>query len=280
MKRILITGANSYIGTSFEKWVAQWPAEYYVDTVGTRNGEWKELDFSIYNVILHVAGIAHIKETKENQHLYYLVNRDLAIDVAKKAKVEGVKQFIFLSSMSVYGVEKGIITSNTIPKPKNSYGKSKFEAELSIEKMNSNEFSVAILRPPMIYGKNCKGNYQTLSKFAKITPIFPSIDNERSMLYIDNLSEFIKYTIDSKQQGVFCPQNIEYVSTKKMMSEIALNSNNKIINFSFLNGFIKILGKQIPKLNKIFGNLVYEKSHFQTLNTFIEFEESIVKTER
>ena len=280
MKRILITGANSYIGTSFEKWMTQWPEEYQVDSVGTRNDEWKEVNFSIYDVIVHVAGIAHIKETKENQYLYFLVNRDLAVAVAKKAKDEGVKQFVFLSSMSVYGIEKGIITSNTIPKPKNSYGKSKFEAELLIEKMNSNEFSVAILRPPMIYGKNCKGNYQTLSKFAKLTPIFPSIDNERSMLYIDNLSEFIKHTIDSKRQGIFCPQNIEYVCTKKMMSEIALNSNNKIMNFSFLNGFIKMLGKKIPKLNKIFGNLVYEKSHFQTLNTFIEFEESIAKSER
>ena len=106
MKRILITGANSYIGTSFEKWITQWPEEYNVDTVGTRNDEWKELDFSSYDTIFHVAGIAHIKETKENEFIYYEVNRDLAVHVAKKAKLEKVKHFIFLSTMSVYGLRK------------------------------------------------------------------------------------------------------------------------------------------------------------------------------
>ena len=83
MKRILITGANSYIGTSFEKWVAQWPEDYQVETVGTRNGEWKELDFSPYDVVFHVAGIAHQDAKADQEELYYKVNRDLTIEVAK-----------------------------------------------------------------------------------------------------------------------------------------------------------------------------------------------------
>lgn len=288
MKRILITGANSYIGTSFEKWVAQWPEEYHVDTVDTKNGEWKELDFSVYDVILHVAGIAHIKETKENQHLYYLVNRDLAIDVANKAAVEGVKQFILLSSMSVYGLEKGIINRETPLFPKNAYGHSKLEAEITIEKMNSHDFTVTILRPPMIYGKGCKGNYQTLSNFAKKTPVFPTVNSKRSMIYIDNLSEYIRYLIDHKLNGLFCPQNNEYTNIHDLVKAVANNSNNKIKFIGILNPFVHLLSNRLNNsvVSKVFGDLIYDKVSF-SLNGFTEnaeytkipFEETIRLTE-
>src|SRR5690606_7124221 len=117
-------------------------------------------------VVIHVAGIAHVKETKENADLYYKVNRDLAFEVAKKAKNEGVKQFIFLSSMSVYGIETGIIKINTPTNPKTNYGRSKLEAEELISSIESDSFKVAILRPPMIYGKGCKGNYIRLANLA------------------------------------------------------------------------------------------------------------------
>ena len=86
MKRVLITGANSYVGTNVERWLKKYPDEFEVDTVGTFNDEWKTADFSRYDVVFHVAGIAHQKETKENAHLYYEVNKDLAIETAKKAK--------------------------------------------------------------------------------------------------------------------------------------------------------------------------------------------------
>ncbi len=97
MKKILITGANSYVGTSFEKWLSQWPDKYHVDTIDMIDGTWREKSFVGYDVIFHVAGIAHIKETKENAHLYYEINRDLAFETAQKAKADGTKQFIFLS---------------------------------------------------------------------------------------------------------------------------------------------------------------------------------------
>ena len=128
MKKILITGANSYIGTSFEKYLKEnYPDEYIVDTVDMIDGSWREKSFAGYDSVFHVAGIAHQKETKKNAHLYYEVNRDLAVETAKKAKSEGVKQFIFLSSMSVYGMDTGVITKETKPNPKSNYGKSKFQ---------------------------------------------------------------------------------------------------------------------------------------------------------
>lgn len=112
-KRILITGENSYIGSSFANWLQQWPEDYAVDTVDMIDDGWKNRSFAGYDVVFHVAGIAHIKETSQNAELYYQVNRDLAFEVAEKAKKDGVNQFIFVSSMSVYGLEQGVIHRNS-----------------------------------------------------------------------------------------------------------------------------------------------------------------------
>ncbi|MGB4351276.1 MAG: NAD-dependent epimerase/dehydratase family protein, partial [Tissierellaceae bacterium] len=217
MKSILITGKNSYIGSRFEEWLAKYPDKYKVDAISLRDESWKEKDFSEYDVIYHVAGIAHRKETKENRELYYAVNRDLAYEVAKKSKQDGIKQFIFLSTMSVYGLESGVIDEYTPLKPKSNYGKSKLQAEELIKPLEDDSFKIAILRPPMVYGKGCKGNYPRLAKLAKITPIFPDIDNKRSMIYIDNLSEFVRLLIDDYSSGLFLPQNSEYVKTSEMV---------------------------------------------------------------
>lgn len=258
MKRILITGANSYIGTSFEKWVAQWPDKYSVDTVDMKDGSWKEKDFSKYDVVFHVAGIAHIKETKENQDLYYKVNRDLAYETAKKAKADGVKQFVFLSSMSVYGIETGVISKDTPLKPNSAYGKSKVEAEGFISGLASDVFKVATLRPPMVYGKGCKGNYQRLAKLAVKTPIFPDIDNKRSMIYIDNLCEFVRLLIDDCGAGLYFPQNDEYVKTSEMVKLIAEAHGKKIRMTKLFNPLLRLL--RVSTVNKVFGYLVYEQS--------------------
>ncbi|MBE5817407.1 MAG: NAD-dependent epimerase/dehydratase family protein, partial [Clostridiales bacterium] len=187
MKKILITGANSYIGTSFEKYINEnYSDKYTVDTVDMIDGTWREKDFSSYDSVFHVAGIAHQKETKENAPLYYKVNRDLVIEAAKKAKNDGVKQFVFLSSMSVYGMETGVITEDTLPSPKSNYGKSKLQAEEELDKIQSEGFVIAKIRPPMVYGEGCKGNYQTLIKIARKLPFFPDYENQRSMIHIDN----------------------------------------------------------------------------------------------
>src|SRR5690606_35554866 len=148
-----------------------YPNDYHIEKISLRDDAWKEHDFSKYDVILHVAGIAHRKETKENKELYYRVNRDLTYEVAKKAKSERVSHFIFLSSLSVYGMETGIITRETVPQPKSNYGKSKLEAEELIASLSDEQFNVAILRPPMIYGKNCPGNYSKLRMLILKTPI-------------------------------------------------------------------------------------------------------------
>lgn len=229
MKRILITGANSYVGTSVENYLKKWPDKYYVETIDMIDGSWRDRDFSGFDVVYHVAGIAHSdngKISKEKERLYYSVNTDLTVETAKKAKADGVKQFIFMSSAIVYGNsapigKKKLITKDTSVSPANCYGDSKVQAEIGLNKLGDSNFKVCILRPPMIYGKGSKGNFPVLEKFARKLKFFPYVKNERSMLYIGNLAEFVRLIIENEEAGVFWPQNAEYSNTSELVKTIA-----------------------------------------------------------
>lgn len=281
MKKILITGKNSYIGTSFKNWLAKEPENYQVDTVGTRNDEWRDYDFSPYDVVFHVAGIAHNSSDPKLKDLYYKVNRDLTIEVAKKAKTEGVKQFIFMSSIIVYGTKNEVIDEHTKPDPDNFYGDSKLQAELGLKPLETDDFKIAIIRPPMIYGKGSKGNYPKLAKLARITPVFPDYDNKRSMLHVDNLMEFIRLIIENIDKGIFFPQNNEYVKSSEMVVEIAGVYNKKVMTTKIFNPLIKRITK-INIINKVFGNLYYDLnlSLYKDQYRVLTFEQSIRKTEQ
>lgn len=287
MKRILITGKNSYIGNSFKKWVSKWPDKYRTYSISVRGDEWRKHDFSQYDVLLHCAGIAHVSAKPKMAKEYYRVNRDLAIDIAKKAKKENVRQFIFMSSIIVYGEsgkinEKKVIDIDTQPEPSNFYGDSKLQAEKGIKLLETDDFKIAILRPPMIYGKDSKGNYQKLSKLAKVTPIFPDIDNQRSMLHIDNLCEFLRLIIDNEDRGVFFPQNDEYVKTSEMVRLIANVNGKKIKLIKNMDFLFRFLSGRINIINKVFGNLVYEKGMSLYKENYIvrNFKESIEISEK
>ena len=259
--RILITGAGSYIGEKAKTYLTE-KYGYQIDTIPTQNYEPKKEDFIGYDVVYNVAGIAHIKETDENRQLYYVVNRDLVVKIAECAKAAGVKQFIMLSTMSVYGKTVGHITKQTI------------EADHLISKLVDENFKVAILRPPMIYGKGCKGNYQSLRKFALKSPIFPNYTNKRSMLFVDNLSEFVHQVITNQMEGIFFPQNKEYVNTKDMVAAIARIHGKKIWFTKLFNLIIKNIQKGI--VSKVFGDLTYEQVD---LVDCYNFQETIEKTE-
>lgn len=264
MKKILITGKNSYIGTSLENWLMREPDKYKVDTVDMKDWSWKEKDFSQYHVVFHVAAVVHQNENTKMKELYLRVNRDLPIEVAKKAKEAGVSQFIFMSTMAVYGEEgklgqELIINLNTPVKPNTYYGISKVEAEEELKKLNDDKFRVVVLRPPMVYGPNCPGNYSRLEKLAIKLPVFPMIDNKRSMLHIDKLCKCVKEYIDNEVEGLYFPQDDKYVNTSLMVKELA-EKNGKSIHLSKAAGIIiKLIGKRVNLINKVFGNLVYEK---------------------
>lgn len=274
-KKILITGARSYIGESVKKYLCSCDKNMYsVDILDTMGLEPSPNHFKGYDVVFNVAGIAHIKETDENRHLYFDVNRDLAVKIAVAARDAGVEQFILLSSMSVYGRVVGNITKETKTNPVNAYGLSKIEADKIIEKMSSEDFVVSILRPPMVYGRGCKGNYQKLRMFALKAPVFPKYKNKRSMIYIDNLSEFVKRIIDRNAGGLFFPQNAEYVNTSEMVKLVSKYNGKRLAEIGVFNWVIRII--PIGVFKKVFGTLCYEKVD---LVSKVGFEESIRRTE-
>lgn len=289
MKKILITGENSYIGTSFDAFMKQYQDYYIVDTISVRDDEWKQKDFSLYDAIYHVAGIAHRKETKENESLYYDINFKLTKEIAGKAKTEGVSQFIFLSTISVYGKIIGVIDEETEVRPINHYGESKLLAEQVLKSMETTDFKVAIVRPPMVYGENSKGNYSKLKKMVLKVPIFPNVSNNRSMIYITNLSIFIKLLIDRELSGIYLPQNCEYVRTKDLVRLIRACHRKKILLLPF---YYKENSKVFNALalKKMLGSLTISKKYtLDNLNEedvkyiqteYINFEQSIRETEQ
>ncbi|KOF08653.1 NAD-dependent epimerase [Planococcus glaciei] len=282
-KRILITGNGSYVGANLIDWLSQWPHNYLIEEISVRGEEWKKKDFSIYDTVLHVAGIAHVSTDPKMEELYYKVNRDLTIQVAEHAKKNGVKQFVFMSSIIVYGEssrEKRVIDRNTIPTPSNFYGTSKLQAEEGLKFLENNDFKVAIVRPPMIYGKHSKGNYPKLVKLAKTLPAFPDFENERSMLHITNLCEFLRLIIDNEDYGLFFPQNKEYVKTSEMVKVIAEVHGKKIKLIKVFNGFLKLMIGQINIVSKVFGNLIYDKSISSYIEDYqiVDLKESVEKS--
>lgn len=289
LKQVLITGAGSYIGLSVEKWLMKQPEKYEVTAVDMLSNSWKEIDFSHYDVVYHVAGIAHADVgsiTEEQKQLYYKVNTELAIEVAEKAKEAGIKQFIFMSSMIVYsGCKEKVISMNTVPNPLNFYGDSKWQADQKVRAMASESFKVVVLRPPMIYGKGSKGNYPELAKLAVKLPMFPKVRNKRSMLHIDNLCEFVKLMIDNEESGVFFPQNEEYTNTSDMVQMIAAVKGHKILMIPGMNILVKAMfhvpGKIGDLATKAFGDSAYEMSMSEYKENYRvrSLAESILQTE-
>lgn len=285
MKKILIVGMNSYVGNSFVEYMKKKSSSDVVEITDSMEDRWKQKDFSSYDCIFHVAGIAHSdtkKLTSDEQERYYRINTDLAIEVAKKAKKEKVKQFIFMSTMVVYGdsakigVSK-IITADTKVQPNNIYGISKLKAEIGISELSSDEFKICLVRPPLIYGKGCKGNYPVLEKWTLKLPIFPDIDNERSMIYIENFCEFIRLLISNEESGIFYPQNSEYVHTSDMVQKIAEANGKRVRSTRFFNPIIYMLSRKIAVINKVFGNMTYDKSLSKYKHSYalVDFNESI-----
>lgn len=280
MRKVLITGKDSIIGSSLENCLKKEPSSFSVETLDMKDNLWKEKNFSEFDVVFHVAGIVHTKERKTKRNIYFIVNRDLAYKTAKKAKAEGVKQFIFMSTMSVYGNKNHLINKDTKLNPKSYYGKSKLEAEELIGNLADDSFTVAILRPPMVYGIGCKGNYPKLAKIALRIPFFPNVDNRRSMIFLDNLTEFIKLLINSNDSGLFFPQNKDYVNTSKMVQLIAQAHGKEVRLVNLFNPLINLL--KIGIVNKIFGNMVYEMEMSVIGQDYCvcSFEESIYRTEQ
>ena len=264
-KRILIMGSGSYIGGAAKTYLESDSLLYIVEEKDTIGLVPEPGMFKGYDVVFHVAGIAHAdigSVGKKEKARYYAVNRDLAVETARIAKKSGVKQFVFMSSIIVYGDsapygKEKVIDEFTLPSPANFYGDSKWQADQGVRKLGDDSFHVAVLRPPMIYGRGSKGNYPVLAKLAKRLPVFPHVNNQRSMLYIDNLCEFLCLLVLSGEGGVYFPQNAQYSATSELVRMIALAGGRKIHTTKILNGVLALASHMPGKIgtlaDKAFG---------------------------
>lgn len=268
MKKILITGKGSYLGNSLKAYLEAFGDCYQVDCLSLRSGDWKEQSFRGYDAVYHTAAIVHQPRSKDapgELARYRAVNCDLAVDAAKKAKAEGVRQFVFLSTMAVYGLTAAFgktvtITAQTPTVPKDNYGLSKLEAERALLSLEGPDFRVSILRPPMIYGKDCKGNFRSLVSMARRLPFFPKVPNRRSMLYVGSLNRLVQQIIDREERGIFCPQDPEYVNTSAMVQAIAASQGKHLLLIPGFSWALHLLRHLTGAVDKAFGSLVYDKA--------------------
>lgn len=312
MKRVLITGANSYIGTSLKRYLLEYNDRqgrelYRVDMISQRDPEWESYDFSGYDAVFQASGIAHVDTgsvTAEQQALYYQVNCELAVATARKARAAGVGLFLYPSSIIVYGDsapygKSRMITAQTPPNNPHFYGNSKLRAEEELGRLagtadgdapegaggGSQEMQLAILRLPMVYGRGSRGNYPMLAKLAAKLPFFPAVQNQRSMIYIENLCEFIRQRIEDGRGGLYFPQNAEYTATARMVQEIAAAHGKKVRLLKALNPLVALASRMPGKIgamaNKAFGSLTYDRSMSGEMESYCLYDlpESIRRTE-
>jgi len=292
MTKVLITGAGSYVGESVRKYIlakqdvqngseCSESKEWQIDAVDTMGDNWKQADYTQYDVVFHVAGIAHVNADPKMEPLYYKVNRDLTIEVAKHAKASGVKQFIFMSSQIVFhesqSLKGEVLTATTKENPNGFYGDSKLQAELGIKPLSDENFKVCILRPCMIYGPNAKGNFPRLAKLATKVPVFPEWHNKRSMLYIDNLAEFVKQAIERQLEGTFYPQNREQADTVEIIRFFAKAAGHKVWITKLFNPCVWLGSFVLQPINKMFATYYYdpEMSKMDFDYQLVSFEESL-----
>lgn len=245
---------------------------WQVDAVGAADGAWRGIDFSGYDTVLHVAAIVHQKEEESKRQLYLDVNEKLPAETARKAKEAGVRQFVFLSTMAVYGDVEGAITAQTPLKPVTMYGKTKLAAEAALEELETENkasenavhgktgenFKVAIVRPPMVYGENCPGNYSRLKKLARVFPVFPDIENKRSMISVDNLCRCLMRIMEEERSGIFHPQDEKTVNTIELFVGLRAELGKKTLTTKRFNGLVRLAAKHSGSVRKMFGSCYYD----------------------
>lgn len=275
MKRIRITGANGYIGTALKERLQGLPDRYETETRSVRDFAADSTDFHGVDAVVHAAAVVHRKETAKTAPLYDAVNRDLTFAIAKEAKRQGVRQFVFLSSLSVYGMETGVITGETVPDPKTRYGRSKLEAERLIAPLADESFTVTVVRAPTVFGTGAKGNYRRLERLTKRLPFVPAFENRRSMASIDTLCEALQSYLDDPKSGVFFPQEPQPVRTADLIARIAAEQGRTLKPTRLLNPAIRVFRFFTHGGKKAFGDLLYRGPDMLPLSeVFLEEESS------
>jgi len=258
--KILLTGASGFIGGYFFK--EKYKNKFNIKTFSFQNDNFDDLDLSDIDVVVHLSALVHQMQGAKKE-LYENINVNNTIKLALKAKNIGVKHFIFMSTIKVYGEESNTIYNEfTECKPRDNYGQSKLKAEKELLKIETNGFKISIIRTPIVYGYEVKGNIQSLIKLISKFNILPfkDINNKRSMVYVGNLSYLIYQIIIQGKRGVFLASDTEVISTSEFMKLIAkyLNKNLYLIKIPFFRICLKILKKSF--YNRLYGSLEIDNS--------------------
>lgn len=281
--KILVLGKNGYVSRCFQEYMKNFPDT--VEAISVRGDEWKQKSFAGYDVVFNTTGLAHNNARMGTDEEFTKLNVQLPADVAKKAKEDGVPLFIHMSSMIVYGNSSVVgklepITKDTVPAPDNIYGRSKLLGEKELEKLEDENFMVALIRSSRVYGEKDTDSIQTLTKFAKIMPVFPKVTNSISMIYSDNLCELVRLIAETKQRGIYYPQQEQYICTADMVKDIAVVAGHKLWRTKIFNPIILTVGKKVGIVNKVFGNEGYElklSNHFDGKYRVVSYKESITR---
>ena len=284
MRKVLVAGRNSFIGTAVERRLAEFDGAYETLALDMHGDAWKAFDFSPFDCVVHVAGVAHVSPKPELRPVYEAVNRDLAVACGRRAREMGVRQFVFLSSAIVFGAaapagQNREIGPETSPSPEGAYGRSKLEAEHGLRALEDGRFRVAILRPMMVFGRGCKGNYNQLAAIARRAPFFPALANRRGVVYIDDLAELIRRLIDAGEGGTFHPQPC-VASTADIARAVAAAHGRRLPCLRALDPLVKALGGSGPA-RRAFGGFYYREdmaAHGYAPGT-LSLEECVARTE-
>jgi len=248
MKKILVTGASGFVGTYF---VNNSP-DYEIRVADLLHTIPSAVDFTGIQTVLHLAGLAHQKREVSDDE-YIRINSDLAFNVANLARTAGVKQFIYISTVKVYGEysEAGIpFTENSACKPCDGYGRSKIDAERRLREIENEEFRVALVRSSMVYGPGVRANMLNLIKLVSNFRILPlgNISNKRSMVYVGNLTALITAIIESTKGGLFLASDAIPVSTTELVNEISSCMGRKLILITLPLFMQKLLLRVFPSI--------------------------------
>ncbi|MGL5595668.1 MAG: NAD-dependent epimerase/dehydratase family protein, partial [Cetobacterium sp.] len=263
-KTLMITGASGFIGSNFIK---KYENEYNIIPVCLIKNKPEDLDYIGVDTILHLAALVHqMKGAPEEK--YFEVNTELTKRLAMIAKEKGVQHFVFYSTVKVYGFDGELnnhdflLTENSPCNPNDPYGTSKYEAEKILNSLQNENFKVAMVRPPMVYGEGVKGNMLSLMKLINILPIIPFNydNNKRSIISTENLLYMTHLIIKNKVDGVYLGTEGSPVSIKEIAESIEKGLGKKKINIKFPSFIFKLLCKIKPDIMvRLYGTLAFKQ---------------------
>lgn len=261
-KTLMITGASGFIGSNF---IERYKDKYKIIPMDLLKIKPEEIDFREVDTVLHLAALVHQMQGAPREK-YFEVNTELTRRVAVEAKKQGVKHFVFYSTVAVYGThgeiyKEVILDKNSKINPKTPYAESKWQAEEILRELEDNNFKISILRPPLVYGKNCPGNMRRLEKLVDMLPILPFNydENKRTLVEINKLLKITYEVIESEIVGIIIPKDDKDISIKEIVEKIIKEKNKKRILIKLPSFIFKLLVKIKPQImESLYGDLRFK----------------------